>query len=208
MRIEIDGCDVHILPIVKGLVSESEKVRSAMENHYDIVGAALGPEDIEAFRHRTEIIDEDGPDLSDLELVYSHHLMKFGKIDFPTPAYSTLMDICTERSIPVVALDMDDERYSDVYCETISTMELLKETKLAKKMLKMKFSTDSAEEFADEWDSYINRIKGFNALSIMREDFIADSIRNASSGKESMLVVIEVERANGVIRSLGGDRVG
>lgn len=202
-RIDVSGCSVDMLPIVKGLVSESEKVEDAMRNDYDVIGIALGPEDIEAFRKRSEIMEENGPELSDLELVYSHHLMNFGKIDFPTPAFSTLVDICVERSIDIVPLDMDDERYSEVYCETISTMELLKETKMAKKALKMKFPMTSAEAFADGWDTYVNKVKGFSTLSVIREDFIADSIRKASSGKGKMLAVIEVERADGVIKSLG-----
>lgn len=206
-RIEIEGCMVDILPIVKGLASDGEKVVLALRNEYDSVGVALGPEDIIAFAKRDEIMGDEGPEITDLETVYSHFLMKFGKIDFPTPAYSALVDECGRCSIPLIPLDMDDETYSDVYCDTITTMELLKETRLAKKALKKGFSSLTPEDFAVEWDDYINRIRGFQILSGEREGFIADSIRRAARKKNSMLAVIEIERVEGIVEMLTGDSI-
>lgn len=203
--IEVGGCEVHILPIIKGLVSECDKVREAMSGGYDVIGLSAGPEDIVGYERRQEILDENGVDLSDLEIVYSHFLMQFGKVEFPTPAYSLLVDMCRERSIGLVPLDMDDEMFSDLYCNTVTTMELLKETKLAKKLYKRKFDMSSPESFVTEWDDQINRIRGLREMSVEREDFIGDSIRKSAEGRRRMLAVVDYERADGIEEYLTGD---
>lgn len=199
--IDVNGCSVDIVPVIKGFSPDALKIRKALENEYDVVSVQLGPEDIEALTKRAEITDD--PELSDLELVYTHFLMNFGDVVMPTPAYTELVDICTERSVPVIPLDMDDAEYSDVYCDTVSAMELLKETKLAKKFYKNgKFDMDSAESFVLDWDRRINKIKGLRMLSEKREAYTAGSIKKHSAGKKSMLAVVEFERAAGIMRIL------
>ncbi len=121
-QIEVEGCVVDILPIIKGLESERGRIAEALGNDYDVIGAALGPEDIVAFAKREEIMNGDDPELSDLEAVYAHFLTNFGPVGFPTPAYSALVDECLGRSISIIPLDMDDETYSELYCTDIGTV--------------------------------------------------------------------------------------
>lgn len=204
-RIEIEGCSVDILPIIKGLVSDADAVRKALEEGYDAVGAALGPEDIVALAGRKEILETDGAELSDLDIVYSHFLGRYGDVEFPSPAYSVLVDECLSGSVSLIPLDMDDETYSELYCDTVTAMELLKESKLAKKLLAKGFDCGTAEEFVLEWDSRISRIKGFDVLNGEREAFVSDSIRRAARGKRRMLAVVDLERADGIVECLTGD---
>jgi hypothetical protein len=203
-EITVNGCSVTILPIIKGLVSESEKVVDALQNDYDMFAVALGPEEIEGIKSRGEIVvekDECGDDIrimSDIDLVYGKHLMTFGKINVPVPAYCTLIDTCAERSIDVIPLDMNDDVFSEIYCENVTTFELLREKGLVKKGLKKKFDLSSPEAFVEEWDDHVNTIKGFRTVSEIRERFIASQIiKNCVPGKK-MLALIEHERIFGI----------
>jgi hypothetical protein len=194
----VDGCHVDIVPVVRGLVSEKYPIRPLFDREYDVVGVSLGPEDIEAISRRDEITDS--PDVGDLDAVYAHLLMRFGDVELPVPAYAELADVCKEKCIELVPLDMDDEMFTELFCEKVRPLELLKENKIAKKALKHSFSASHPSEFAAEWDDYINRnIKGFRLMNLEREAFIADSIVNAALGKGSMLAVVELERMAGIL---------
>ena len=197
--LNVNGCRVDILAIIKGLVSESSRVLKVITNGYDAAGIALGPEDVKAMELRANL---ETPDMSDLDLVYCKILKEFGEIDVPVPAYCALIDACAEHSVPLVPLDMDDEVFSELYCNTVTALELLREQKLAAKGLKMTFDLSSPESFAAAWDAHVNTVKGFRKMSEFREEFIADRIKELSSGKERILVVVEYERFPGIVERL------
>jgi len=194
----INGCTVTVVPVIRGLVSEKENVRRLFENEYDAVGVSLGPEDIEILSKRDETTEK--PDISDLDAVYAHLLMRFGEVDLPVPAYAELVDACKERSIELIPLDMDDETFTELFCEKVRPMDLLRETKVAKKAMKHVFTAATAGEFAVEWDDYVNRkIRGFELMSLQREVFIANEIAHHAAGKATMLAVVELERMAGIL---------
>ena len=204
ITIDISGCSVDILPVVRGLVSESDKVTEAMKNKYDVFAVSLGKEDIIAVGHREELKEDQW--LEDIDVVYLYYLRTFGETDFPTPAYSAMVDECNKRSIPLMPLDMDEESYSTVYCELIKTLELLKEGRLARKAMKKKFDMSSPEAFAVSWDAFVNSSKGFSELIRLREKYAANRIRLLAKDSKRMLAVVETERMNGIISVLKGDR--
>jgi len=194
----VGDCDVCILPIVKGLVSESKKINEAYGG-YEAYAIALGLEEIEALAHRTEI---DDTEIGELDLVYAHKLNDFGEVEIPTPAYCELVDICKSEGMNVIPLDMNDEEYTDVYIKTVSTMEFLKEHRMAKKGMKRRFDMSSPESFAMDWDAYVGSIKGFSELNAIRERHIAYRIKEVSKFRRSLLAVVEVERMDGIIKGL------
>jgi hypothetical protein len=198
--VNVGGCRVDILPIVKGLVSDSEKVKDAASSEYDVFAVSLGKEDIEAVAFRNELKEDQL--LEDIDIVYLHYVGKFGEADVPTPAFSALVDRCNELSIQVQPLDMDEESYSKVYCDIIGTLELLREGKLARKAMKKKFDMSSPETFAISWDRFVNDTKGFRELTRLREKYMANRIRILSKNTKSMLAVIETERVDGIISML------
>jgi hypothetical protein len=198
--IKIGECNVTVVSIVKGLTSEKEKVSEALKNDYEAVGVALGIEDIEAIRHRTDIKGELEP--SDIDSVYSYFLKNYGPIDMPDPSFCLLIDRCSAENIPVIPLDMTDEDYSKVYCDTVSTLDFLKEKHILKKAMKTKWDPSSAEAFAVQWDDVVNEIKGYMKMSQIREKYIADQIRDTARYRKTLLVLIELERAKGIIANL------
>ena len=206
ISIDVNGCRVDILPVVKGLVSEYDKVKNAAGNGYDTYAVSLGKEDIVAVGLREELKEEQ--ELEDIDIVYLHYLGNFGDTDVPSPAFSALVDVCNDLSVPVLPLDMDEESYSNVYCNIIKTLELLREGRLARKALKKKFDMTSAEAFAVSWDGWVNDTKGFRELTRLREKYMANRIKMLSKDSKRMLAVVETERINGIMAILNGDKNG
>jgi len=205
--VEVDGCAVDVLPIIRGLVDERWKVADVLAGEYDAVGIALGAERIEAIRlcsAEERKKDDDDVEVSNLDLVYGHFLLNYGHIALPDPAYSEAIKICAERSVELIPLDMDEAAYADMFCEKVGTLELFKEERIAKKALKRKFNSSSPQEFVIEWDEYVNKkLKGSYLMSLERETFIANSIANSVTGKKRMIVIVELERMAGILDLLG-----
>ncbi|MDR0791302.1 MAG: hypothetical protein LBE47_02055 [Methanomassiliicoccaceae archaeon] len=203
INVKIDGCSVDILPVVKGLLSEYDRVRDHIIDSYDTFAVSLGKEDIIAVGMRKEL--EEDLYIEDVDVVYLHHLGKFGETAAPAPAFSALVDVCNELSRPVQPLDMDEESFSAVYCDIISTFELLGESRLAKKAVKKKFDMSSAENFVISWDTFVNSSKGFRELTRLREKYMANRIKLLAKNSERMLAVVETERINGIMSILNGN---
>jgi len=203
MSLDIDGCRVDIMPVVKGLVSEYDRVKEAVSESYDTFAVSLGKEDVLAVGLRKELEDEQ--ELEDIDLVYLHYLGMFGEIGVPSPAFSALLDACNDLSLPVAPLDMDEESFSSVYCNLITTFELLREGRKARKALKKNFDMSSPERFALSWDSFVNNSKGFRELAKLREKYMANRIRLLAKNSERLLAVIETERVDGVLTMLKGE---
>ncbi|MDR0777894.1 MAG: hypothetical protein LBE48_00420 [Methanomassiliicoccaceae archaeon] len=203
INVDIDGCTVDILPVVKGLMSEYDRVKDIVNGSYDTFAVSLGKEDIAAVVMRKEL--EDDLYIEDIDVVYLHYLGKFGETAAPAPAFSALVDACGELSVPVQPLDMDEESFSGVYCDIINTFELLGESRLAKKALKKKFDVSSAEKFVISWDMFVNNSKGFRELTRLREKYMANRIKFLAKNSERMLAVVETERINGIMSILNAN---
>lgn len=199
ITVTVKGTEIDILPVINGLVSESTRVKECVSG-YDAVGISLGPEDVEALRHRKEIEEEYEP--SDLEAVYAHYLSKFGKIDLPPPAFSAAIDAADALGIALIPLDMGNEEFSEIYCDVMSLIDVLKSNGLAKKAVKKKFDMSSPEAFVDEWDVFVNTVKGNRTMSSIREHEIAERILSASNDFNRILAVVEQERVPGILEIL------
>ena len=201
MRFDIGGCSVTILPVIKGLVSEYERVSEAITDEYDCIAVALGLEEIEVIRNSDG--EEWEYDPSNLDSVYAHHLKQFGEVQVPVPAFKAVIDKCASMGIQPMPLDMNDEEFTNMYCDCVGTMDLLKENRVLKKSMKMKFDTSSPEAFVKQWDDLVNTIKGQYAVSLRREEYIANQLTDLAKYRKNVLAVIEYERTDGVLIELG-----
>lgn len=197
--LDVDGCQVDIIPVVNGLMSEAERVREAMGD-YEAYAVSLGIEGVQTIKNRANIDDEF--EVSELDLVYAEHLSGFGQVEFPSPAMCAFIDVVKAKGMNVIALDMNDHDFTELYCNTVGTFEFVKEHRLAKKGLKRRFDMSSPERFAIEWDDYVNTVKGYRELSIKRERYMADQIRDIARFKKSLLVAVEIERSDGLVSNL------
>lgn len=201
ISLKVGDCAVDILPVVNGLESEIDRVHSAYGD-YEAYGISLGIEGIQALRNRIQIEDEF--EVSELDIAYANRMLELTgeEVVMPSPAMCALVDLVTEDGGNVIALDMNDREFTELYCDTVSAFDFVKEHGLAKKGMKKRFSANTPEDFALEWDAFINNVKGYRKVSEKREAHIAEQIRDVARYRRSLLVVIEVERAEGVAKLL------
>ena len=196
----IGDCSVDIIPVVNGLISEAERVRGLVGD-YEAYAVSLGIEGVQTIKNRANIDEEF--EVSELDLVYAEHISKFGQVEFPSPAMCALIDSVREKGMNVIPLDMNDDDFTQMYCDTVGVTDFVREHRLAKKGLKKGFRLESPESFAREWDDYINTVKGYRETSRNRERYMAKQIRDIARFRKKLLAVIEIERVDGVVSELG-----
>ncbi len=202
ITLQIGDCKVDILPIVNGLISEADRVREVFSDH-EAYGVALSIEGIQCLKNRRNI--EEMFDVSELDMVYAKHLERFGEVEIPSPAMYTFIDLVTERGKLCIPLDMNDSDFTELYCDNVGAMEFIKEHNVAKKGMKRIFDGSTPEKMAKQWDDFVNsNLKSYGKLSKLREEHIANEIKDIAKYKRELLAIMEVERVDGVVSLLGG----
>ncbi|MBR3476865.1 MAG: hypothetical protein IKH39_06885 [Candidatus Methanomethylophilaceae archaeon] len=199
ISVRVGDCDVDILPFVNGLQSEADKVRDAYGKH-EAYGIAMSIEGVQALEHREELDDDFG--VSELDLVYANKMERFGTVEMPSPAVCVLVDLCKENGTPLIPLDMNDADFTELYCNTVKTLDFVKEHRHAKKGMKKTFDASTPEELAVQWDDFVNEIGSYHEVSRKREEYLAEQISDVAKYRKSLLVLLEVERCDGVVALL------
>ncbi|MFP4169514.1 MAG: hypothetical protein ACLFUV_00585 [Methanomassiliicoccales archaeon] len=199
-ELELNGSRVRILPCIKGLVSEGERVQEAVE-HLDpeVLAISISREELSGLRELEEDFEYE---MSDIEQSYADGLSEFGEVSLPPPCYTSALEAAEEFGIPIIPIDMNEELYSATYCVTVGTADLIKESFLSKRVEKVRFDLSSPGEFVVDWDRRINRSKGFSSLQAKREEHMAKVLRRMSKRYRNILAVVEMERAEGLISYL------
>ncbi len=199
--VRVGDCEVSVLPIVNGLQSEADRVHECFGDH-EAYGTTLGIEGIQAIKKRLQLNDEF--EVSELDLAYAHRMEQLTgqPVEMPSPAMCALVDECSKRDMNVIALDMNDSDFTEMYCETVKTWDFVKEHRLAKKGMKKRFDAATPEEFALQWDEFVNSVKGYREVSLKREQYIAEQIADVAKYRSDFMVVMEVERTSGIMKIL------
>ena len=197
ISLQVGECRVDILPVVNGIESEADKVREAY-GKYEAYGMAMGIEGIQAIKARVELEDEF--EVSELDIAYANRMLELTgeEVRMPSPAMCALVDLLAADGGNAIALDMNDAEFTEMYCETVPALDFVKEHRLAKKGMRKRFTSSTPEQFALEWDGFVNGVKSNRLLSEKRERYIAGEIADVAKYRKSILVLIEVERAKGV----------
>ncbi|MFW5953116.1 MAG: hypothetical protein ACOCSJ_03045 [Candidatus Natronoplasma sp.] len=194
-----NGSKTHILGVVKGLVSEAKRLeREVKKINFEVGGLPISREEkkgLKEFMERKDI--ETNVEPSTPEKVYAEKLKRFGDVSLPPPSYTFFMNYCLENDIEIVALDMDEEHYTMAYCEHVTGIQWIHQALREKKLRRKKIEADDPVEFANEWDRFINKLKGFQELEAHREKVMAKNI-DRFSGRGDMVVLLEEERMDGV----------
>jgi hypothetical protein len=194
--VEINGSRVHVLGVVKGLVSEEEKVASAVANlSPDVIGVSVSKEQLAALRSR-DVWDE--YELSPLESAYKKLLQEFGEVRLPSPAFVKALEISDSMKVPVIPIDLNDYDYTEAYCEKVGTMDLVREGGFSKSVKRRRFNGESPESFVLDWDRRVNKSKGFRKLEAEREMHMAHTLRKMTLKYRTILALVDFERSEGV----------
>ena len=198
-EIELNGSRIYVLPVIKGLVSEGEKVRATIsELRPDAVGISISKEELEGLRsYNGEEIE-----LSDLEAAYKAGLEEFGAVQLPPPCYIEAVKATDELGLPLIPLDMNEDLFSERYCELIGGMELVKESFFSHRIARKRFDMDSAERFVLDYDRKVNGGRGISSLNEERERHMMETTLAVAGEHRRVLVFMEMERSNGFFEKM------
>jgi hypothetical protein len=198
--VEVNGSRIHVVGVVKGLVSEEGKVESAFSAIApDVVGLSVSKEQLTALRSK-EVWEE--YDLSPLEAAYKTLLEEFGEVRLPSPAFVKALELGKFSNIPIIPIDMNDLDYTETYCVKVGAVDLVREGAFSKSVKKRRFEGASPESFAIDWDRRVNKAKGFRELEGEREAHMAFTLKRMTSRYSEILALVDYERSEGVITHL------
>lgn len=201
--VQLGDCTVYVLGVIKGLKSETDKVRHAFDEIApDKAVISLSKEELEGLRNIPEDYE---PELSRYEEIYAEGLERFGEVAAPPPCYIAALELADHRRIPLVPVDLDEQTYTELYCAAIPGTTLFRHSTRTWLLKRRRFSDESAEQFVLAWDKAVNSLEGFRTIETKRAEAMAKGIRKATDGSRRMLAVIELERAEEVSVLLRGE---
>jgi hypothetical protein len=204
-RVAVEGGEVVLLPTVRGLVSEAQRVREAFaEGRPTVVALGASPEATAAL-----LRFEPSPgldlyeDLPDAELAYSARLQAYGEVALPPPDLMEAARLAKEAGVPLRGADLPEARYEDVFAAEVSAWGLLRYGRVQRKLVKRPPAAADARAFALAWDAAIRKVKGLDRVEKARESHMAQAARLLvrEHGGPALLVV-DVARAEGVLACL------
>jgi hypothetical protein len=195
--VEVNGSVVHVLGVVKGLVSEEDKVDSAfLSVAPDAIGISVSKEQLAALRSKEVWEDYE---LSPLETAYMTLMQGFGEMRLPSPAFVKVLELAESSKIPVIPIDMNDSDYTEAYCQKVGAVDLVREGAFSKSVKRRKFDGSSPEALAIDWDNHVNKAKGFQVLEKERERHMARVIVRLSKRYQRILAIVDFERTKGIV---------
>lgn len=206
--ITVKGSRVYFVDVVRGLKSEAERVKLAIrEVKPDLIAMSVSKEEIEGLRDYIKEPYE--VEMSRYEELYARNLSRFGDVFLPPPCFLAGLEEAENRRSELIGVDMDDETHTAAYCALVSGLELFRHTTRFN-LFKLKgFRAKTSEEFVKIWDRKVNNLRGFRELERERERFIAKELeRIAGEEDRRILAIIDLERSDGVKRSLWGSMTG
>lgn len=197
----VNGADIHFIDVVRGLKSEAERVKMAIqETKPEMLAMSVSKEEIAGLVDFAK--DPYEVEMSRYEELYAKNLARFGDVFLPPPCFLAGIEAAVNGDLGLVGIDMDDESHSAAYCALVSGRELLRHTTRFNFLRLRSFKASTPAEFVAIWDRRVNNLHGFRELERERENYMANALSSlALESKGKILAIIDVERAGGV-RSL------
>src|SRR5216117_504937 len=199
-EVQLDHATIHFLPVIRGLPSESATVQQAIQSVRPIaIGLSIGPEELESLRSY-----QGGPLPPENfeEEIYVAGLSAWEPPVKPPPCFTEAVRVAEKQGTRLEAIDMDEVTYTENYVDSVSTLEIIFQGRLERRLAKKRFDARTPQEFVLAWDAEVNGPPGFARLQAKREAFMAARLRQIAAEGASVLAVIEVERTKGLLAAL------
>lgn len=209
-RVEAAGPALLLLAPVRGLTSEVPKLLGALEGHApEAVGLGLSGEEMQGLIDYFVLADaEPVVPLSSMEMSEVRGLSRFGEVRVPNPSFVEVLRWGHARSVPIEALDPDDERSASLFAEHIGYVELVRRTVREHRISRSPPTPSSADEFAVRWDREVSAGRGSREFARARDRHLARAVHRLGYGRSRTAVVVDRERFEDVREILkeGGPR--
>src|SRR2546429_5955654 len=194
-EVQLDRATIRLLPVVRGLPSEAETVRRAIESTRPAaIGISIGPEELITLRSYDG--GPLGPDNFEEE-IYVAGLSAWEPAIKPPPCFSAAIKAADARGVPIEAVDMDEVTYTESYVDCVSALEVVFQGRLEKRLTKKRFRATNPRDFVLEWDAEVNGSPGFARLQSRREAFMAGPLRGVASSAAPAAPVVNGAPAPG-----------
>lgn len=193
---ELQNSKVYLLPVIRGLVSESDRVRKTLsEMPAQAIALSIGAEELKGLQ---EFRGSDAALSNVEEEAYVEGLRKFGEVKKPPPCFIAATEEAKKRGLYLLPLDMDDDRYTETFVNNVSTIDLILQSRLGRKLKRRRFEANTPEEFVLQFDRAVTSIGGYRRVEEAREAFMASRLRELGGTYSAIVALIERERAEGV----------
>ncbi|MFQ5838566.1 MAG: hypothetical protein ACE5HJ_07260 [Thermoplasmata archaeon] len=198
--LQIGPSKVSLLPVIKGLVSEAKMVREHLQSaQFDAVALSISPEELDVIFSNPSVR---APPSSTEEEVYMRELKRFGPVKKPPPCFVEAVRIGRSQGLECFPLDMNEEEFTELYCREVSGLELIRYSLRLKKLTRSSFQAETPDDFVLQFDAFLNWLRGHRRVEETREAHISASIASLCSQGFRPLVLVELERFDGVSRRL------
>src|SRR2546422_1664669 len=195
-EVRLGLASVTILPVVRGLPSETSTVAEALRTtNPKVVALSIGPEELQTLRvyHGGPLEPENFE-----EEIYVAGLSAWEPPVKPPPCFTEAVRIADKRGTRLEALDMDEVTYTENYVDSVSGLEVVFQGRLERRLAKKRFDARTPQEFVLAWDAEVNGPPGFARLQARREAFMAARLRQIAAEPSSGRAVIEGGRTRAV----------
>jgi hypothetical protein len=186
-KISVGKAQILLVGSIYGLCSEADEIERALSSFEpEIIAIGISEEDLQA------LVDESATDIYDS---YFSGLSRFGKVSIPSPDMVMALKYAGEKGIEVEAIDIDDNEFSEMLYNNVSSFELISRSR------RIRVRSRSAEEFSKEWDRKRNR-GGFERINRMCEERMVENVIKIAKKHDRVFVLLDMPRFDGVLSKL------
>lgn len=194
------GKKIWVFGGIKGLVRDGEDFKDFVNKIIpDVIFVSISEEEISGLRNFLKNPFE--MNLSDYEIIYGAKLSVYGEVMTPSPVYVESLKYADENNIPILALDMNEKEYSDLYTKSVKPRDLIIHSLRKRRILKSKITQETPEEFVLSWTEQINKIKSLKRVDNERLEYMKKNLQKYLDNEDykKPLVVIDYEFYNEIV---------
>jgi hypothetical protein len=198
--VRVGAGTAYVLPVVKGLVSEANRVKEAFERtRPSKVAVSMSKEEVEGLRN---LPDDYEPELSRYDEIFVEGLKRYGEVAAPPPCYVAIVELADHFQVPLIPIDLDEDSFSELYCAAVTGPQLFRHSTRTWLLRRRRFEEETAEEYVMRWDRAVNNMQGMRLIEEKRAEAMAGSLMKLVSDGGDVLAVVEFERADDVLSLL------
>lgn len=194
----LDLPEASLVPVVRGLVSEEDRVRAVVrEAKVDSVALSVAPEELDALGS-TPRAPWNPSSLQ--ERIYADALRPFGPVAMPPPCFVAAVWAARERGLEIVALDLEEEAFTDLYLREVGALDLLWHDRRLRRLARDGLEAGNPQDLLLALDDRIAHPPSYRRVETARERHMARALVERCRAGRRPLALVEVERFPGVAR--------
>lgn len=198
MEFTQEGRVIRLVWCIKGLMSERQKVTKAFDSFKpDLVAMPISPEEMKGLRACVNGKVKEIA-LTYIEEIFARRMKAFGDVTVPSPFLAQAWILARKNKVPMKAVDLEEEAFTDFYVKAVSTPDMLIHSIKCRNLEKKRLKSQNPKDFCLEWDAIVSSTGGLRDVERLREETMAKNILALPKDKMRILAFIEVERYEGV----------